>query len=184
VVAAEVTNAGRDSVIFAAMVDAAERNLAGSGADQPGVFVADTGYWSIDNATLDVDADVLITPMPIAQGITDPNDPRIARRGAVIERFDRGEVTVKAAAEQMGVSTPTAHKLLKNHRSGRPDPVEVRRATPGVSLVLGDLLDPRHDATSSDQPTANPGVRLCRLGVTGLRDAVFDPAFEVAPSEA
>jgi hypothetical protein len=28
----------------------------------------------------------------------------------------------------MGVSTPAARKLLKNHRSGRPDPVEVRRA--------------------------------------------------------
>ena len=26
-----------------------------------GTFVADTGYWSIDNATLDIHADVLIT---------------------------------------------------------------------------------------------------------------------------
>jgi hypothetical protein len=130
VVAAEVTSAARDSVVFAEMVASAERNVAGSGADQPGVLVADTGccYRSIDNATLDVGADVLITPMPITQGITDPNDPRIVRRGAVIERLDRGEVTVKAAAEQMGVSTPTARRLLKNHRSGRPDPVEVRRA--------------------------------------------------------
>ena len=43
-------------------------------------FVADTGYWSIDNATLGIDAEVLITPMPMTGGITDPDDPRVARR--------------------------------------------------------------------------------------------------------
>jgi transposase-like protein len=128
VVAAEVTNAARDSVVFATMVTATEQNLAGNGADPVEVLVADTGYWSIDNATLDIDADVLITPMPATGGITDPDDPRIARRRDVIERLDRSDLTIKAAAREMGVSTTTVRKLLRRHRSGRPDPVEVRRA--------------------------------------------------------
>ena len=128
VVAAEVTNAARDSVVFTEMVAATERNLADTGADPVETIVADTGYWSIDNATLDIDADVLITPMPLTGGITDPNDPRFARRRHVIERLDQGEITLKTAAAEMEMSTTTARKLLRHHRSGRPDPVEVRRA--------------------------------------------------------
>jgi transposase len=125
VVAAEVTNAARDSVIFEAVVAATEQNLAGG--DQPEVFVADAGYWSIDNATLGIGADVLITPMPMTGGITNPQDPRITVRRGVIERLDRAEISIKAAADEMGVSTTTVRKWLRNHRSGRPDPVEVRQ---------------------------------------------------------
>ena len=128
VVAAEVTTAARDSVIFETMVAATEWSLAENNSDPVETFVADTGYWSIDNATLDIDAEVLITPMPMTGGITDPDDPRITRRRGVIERLDRDELTVKAAATEMGVSTTTVRKWLRNHRSGRPDPVEVHRA--------------------------------------------------------
>lgn len=127
VVAAEVTNAARDSVIFAAMVDATQQNLARGSGEPVEVFVADTGYWSIDNATLDVDADILITPMPVTGGVTDPDDPRIARHTGALERLDHAEITVKAAAVEMGVSTTTVRKWLANHRGGRPDPVAVRR---------------------------------------------------------
>jgi len=126
VVAAEVTNAARDSVVLRTMVDAAERNLAGSGDDEVAVFVADTGNWSVDNALLDVNADVLITPMPATGGITDPSDPRIAKRTGVVERLNRGYLTVTAAAEVMGVSTAWARRLLRDHRSGRPDPTYLR----------------------------------------------------------
>jgi len=128
VVAAEVTTAARDSVMFAAMVAAVEQTLDDTDADQPGVFVADTGYWSIDNATLDVDADVLITPMPLTGAVTDPNDPRLTRRRQVLERLDRGELTFKAAAAETGVSTTTVRKLLRHYRAGHPDAVEVRQA--------------------------------------------------------
>jgi hypothetical protein len=110
------------------MVAAAEQNLAGNGGDPTKTFVADTGYWSIDNATLDIEAEVLITPMPMTGSITDPDDPRITGRREVIERLDQAEITVKAAATEMGVSTTTVRKWLRNHRDGRPDPVEVRRA--------------------------------------------------------
>lgn len=127
VVAAEVTTAASDSVVFATMVDHAQGNLTDNGADSPGVFVADTGYWSIPNATLDIDAEVLITPMPMTGAITDPDDPRLARRQAVIERLDRAEITVTAAAAELGVSTTTVRKLLKKRRSGLPDSFQVRR---------------------------------------------------------
>ena len=141
VVAAEVTNAARDSVAFAMMVVAAECNLAGNGGDPVATFVADTGYWSIDNAMLDIDAEVLITPMPVTGGVTDPDDPRIARRIGVIERLDRAEITVKVAATEMGVSTTTVRKWLNDHRSGRPDPVAVRHA-------MGQRLATEHGAAA------------------------------------
>jgi len=128
VIAAEVTNAARDSVVFAPMVAAAEGNLADSGADPPQMIVADTGYSSVPNATLDIDAEVLITPMPITQSITDPDDPRLGRRRAVIERLDRGDITVRSAAAELGVATTTVRKLLKHHRRGLPDSAQVRQA--------------------------------------------------------
>jgi hypothetical protein len=131
VVAAEVTAVARDSVVFETMVAAAEKNLVDTGADRIETFVADTGYWSIDNATLDIDADVLITPMPLTGCITDPGDPRLALRRHVIERLDQGEITIKTAAAEMEMSTATARKLLRHHRAGRPDPVEVRRTMVG-----------------------------------------------------
>jgi len=127
VVAAEVTNAASDSVAFAPMAAAARQNLADNGADPPDVFIADTGYWSIPNATLNIDAEVLITPMPLTGTITDPDDPRLARRKEVIECLDRAETTVTAAATELGVSTTTIRKLLKKHRSGLPDSFQVRR---------------------------------------------------------
>jgi transposase len=128
VVAAQVTTAARDSVVFAAMVAATEENLKDNDGDRVETFLADTGYWSIPNATLDIDAEVLITPMPLAGRITNPDDPRLTQRRQVIERLDGGQVTVTAAAAEMGVSTTTARKLLKNHRSGLPDSIEVRQA--------------------------------------------------------
>jgi len=72
VVAAQVTTVARDSVVFETMVVATEENLVDTGADPVETFVADTGYWSIPNATLDIDADVLITPMPLTGGYHRP----------------------------------------------------------------------------------------------------------------
>lgn len=68
--------------------------------------------------------------MPMTGGITDPSDPRIARRREIIQRLDGDEITVKPAAAEIDVSTITVRKLLAQHRSGRPDPVEVRIAEP------------------------------------------------------
>ena len=126
VVAAEVCNAANDFTQFQPLVAATENNLAESGSDPVGAFVADAGYWSVPNVTLEVDAEILIAPMPATQGITDRNDPRIAQRQAVIARLDTGQLTVRQAAEQMGVSETWARKLLRDHRSGFADPAQLR----------------------------------------------------------
>jgi transposase len=126
VVAAEVCNAAHDSTQFQAMVAATCHNLAEVDADPVEVFVADAGYWNPNNATLDVDADVLISPMPATQGITDPTDPRIAGRKVVIERLDWGELTVREAASEMGISHTWTRKLLRDHRAGAADPAQLR----------------------------------------------------------
>jgi transposase len=128
VVAAEVCNAANDSTQFQPMVAATCGNLADVDADPVEVFVADAGYWNPGNVTMDIAAEVLIVPMPATQGIIDSADPRIVERDAVIEFLDQGELTVSQAAAEMGVSHTWARKLLRDHRSGRPDPAQLRNA--------------------------------------------------------
>ena len=43
----------------------------------------------------------------------------------------QGEITLKTAADEMEVSTTTVRKLIRHHRSDRPDPVEFRRTMVG-----------------------------------------------------
>jgi transposase len=128
VVAADLTNAANDSTIFAPRVEAAEANLAQAGSTGAvDAYLADAGYWSVPNATVDTDAEVLITPIPATQGITDPDDPRIAERNAVLERLDAGELTLRQAATEMGVSDTWARKLRDERRVGGADPARLRK---------------------------------------------------------
>ena len=90
-------------------------------------FVADTGYWSVPDVTIETTAEVLITPMPATTGITDPDDPKIATRDAVLDRLESGELTAKEAAALMGTSEVWARQLLKDRRSGRADPAVLRK---------------------------------------------------------
>jgi transposase len=126
IVAADVTNAANDTTCFEPMVAATNDNLAGAGADPVGVFVADAGYWSTDNASLAVKAEVLIAPVPATRGITDRHDPRLAQRRAVLARLHAGKISVRRAAQQMGVSETWARELLRAYRSDGPDPAGVR----------------------------------------------------------
>jgi len=126
IVAAEVTNAAHDSTMFAPMVRATEENLASSKANDVGTFVADTGYWSVANVTIATASEVLITPMPATKGIADPYDPRIQERSKVLSRIDAGELSIKQAAVEMGVSYNWARQLLGDHRVGRGDPAVLR----------------------------------------------------------
>ncbi|HEY6809320.1 MAG TPA: IS1182 family transposase, partial [Gemmatimonadales bacterium] len=129
VVAAEVTNAANDSVMFAPLVQATEANLHEAGCDAaPSTYVADAGYWSAHNATLATGAEVLIAPVPATTGITDPDDPRIAERNAVLDRLDAGELTVRQAGAEMGVSEAWARKLRDGRRVGAADPARLRKA--------------------------------------------------------
>lgn len=88
--------------------------------------MADAGYWSADNAAYETRAAVLIGPVRATQGITDPTDPRISGRKAVLERLEREELTLSQAAEEMGVSRTWARKLLAAHRRQAPEPAQAR----------------------------------------------------------
>jgi transposase len=126
VVAAEVTNAANDTTCFEPMVSAATENLAAAGGQPVGVFVADAGYWSTDNASLSVEAEILIAPIPATNGITDVHDPRLVERQAILDRLHAGELTIRQAAEEMGVSQTWARELLRALRANDPDPAQVR----------------------------------------------------------
>jgi hypothetical protein len=137
IVAAEVTNAANDSTMFVPMVRASEENLAAAEGDGIGTFVADTGYWSVENVTLDTSAAVFIIPLPSTQGIADPDDPRIQGRSKVLERIAAGELSVKEGALEMGVSYNWARRLFEDRLVGRGDPAVLRNqmldrlSTPG-----------------------------------------------------
>jgi transposase len=96
-------------------------------ANGVGTFVADTGYWSVENATLATSSEVLIPPMPTTRGVTDPDDPRIQERRGVLERIDAGMLSLKEGAIEMGVSYAWAPQLLAGHRAGRADPAVLKR---------------------------------------------------------
>lgn len=128
IVAAEITNAANDTTMFTPMVDATEQNLTDAGRPEAvGAYAADAGYWSTPNASTDIAAEVLIVPSSATNGITDPDDPRIAERDAVLERHERGELTLKAAAAEMGVSLTWARKLRDDRQNGGPDPARLRK---------------------------------------------------------
>jgi transposase len=128
IVASELTNAANDSTMFVPLIQASEANLTAAGrAGTVGAYAADAGYWSVPNATLETDAEILINPMPATQGITDPDDPRIAARTEVLDRHEAGGLTLKQAALEMGVSETWARYLRDLRRSGGPDPARVRK---------------------------------------------------------
>ena len=128
IVAAELTNAANDSTMFAPLVQATQANLAAAGRDHPvGAYAADAGYWSVPNATLDTGAELLIAPIPATRGITDPDDPRLADRHKVLDRHQAGQITLKQAAAQMGVSENWARYLRDTRRAGGLDPAQVRK---------------------------------------------------------
>jgi hypothetical protein len=128
VVAAEMTNAANDSTMFKPLVEAADKNLSEAGhAEAVGAYLADAGYWSTANATHPVDGEVLIKPIPATNGIVDPDDPRIAERDAVMARHEAGEITLRAAAREMGVSEVWARKLRADRHNDGPDPAQLRK---------------------------------------------------------
>ena len=139
IVAAEVTNAANDSTMFAPMVRVTEENLEGASAPPAGTFVADTGYWSVDNVTLETDAEVLITPMPATKGELEPDDPRLDERGTVLRRVELGEISVAQAAEEMGISEGWARQLFNDRRRAGaiPRSSASRCSTDSLHLTVG-----------------------------------------------
>ena len=89
-------------------------------------MVADAGYWSTDNATLQSTAQVLIATTPATKGDIQVGDPRLAIRSHVLHDLDDGQITTKAAADQIGVSEGWARHLLNEYRRFGRDPAIVR----------------------------------------------------------
>ncbi len=146
VLAAEVTSAPLDRNELVPMIDRANRMLAEAGVDEElGVLLADAGYWSHQNATADVTCELLIattTSSKLAQGPSDAVAERIAiddeetaadeaeldRRAEILERRCRREVSMEAAAAEIGVTLSRAYGLLRRYRAGGRDAMVTRRA--------------------------------------------------------
>jgi hypothetical protein len=81
IVAAQVSNAANDTTQLAPVLAEAQANLAAAGHEEPiGTVVADAGYWSTDNATLDTPVQVLIATTPATKGDIAAGDPRLTIR--------------------------------------------------------------------------------------------------------
>jgi transposase len=167
IVASELTNAANDSTMFAPLVQATEANLAAAGHNDPiGAYAADAGYWSVPNATMDSDADLLIAPMPATQGITDPDDPRIAERHQVLDRHEAGHITLKQAATEMGVSATWARYLRDARRTGAPTPlVSAKRcsnASPAKTArpATPNAGSPPSRPSATSRPTSSSAASL------------------------
>jgi transposase len=178
VVAAEVATTTNDQPHFVPMTSAVTENLTDAGHEAGvGVFLADAGYWTAENATTDVGADVLIATRKSAWRKADkPDDDKLAvlakvNRGElsqrqagkllgvsytwvrdmtkryfgqdgqritrmaepapeewlpVIERLDRGEISKRAAADELTVSTSRVNTMLAHVRGEATDPAIVR----------------------------------------------------------
>lgn len=127
IVAAQVSNAANDTTQLAPVLAAAQANLADAGhTGGIGTVIADAGYWSTDNATIETTAQVLIATTPATKGDIEVGDPRLAIRSQVLQRLDLGQITTKAAAERMGVSQGWARHLLHEYRRFGHDPAIVR----------------------------------------------------------
>jgi hypothetical protein len=132
IVAAALTNAANDTTMFVPMVDATEANLQEVGRPKAvGAYAADAGYWSVANVTHSTDADVLIVPIPATNGVTDPHDPRLTQRNEILDRHERGKLTLRAAAREMGVTEVWARRLRDDRRRG----------TVNVALLRQQMLD-------------------------------------------
>jgi len=141
IVAASVCDQPADVEQFAPMVAATVSNLAAVGVEEPvGTWLADAGYYSSDNAELDVPGDVLIAtakadklptqpPAPI-QEQPDPSDAaedqRIDLLDALFAAVDVGEIDMKAAREHVGLSRAQVYKLRADWRAGGRDALQRR----------------------------------------------------------
>ncbi len=159
VVAASVCDQPADVDQFAPMVAATASNLAAVGVDDHvGTWLADAGYYSSDNATLDMPGDVLIatakkhklpkqTPAPI-EDQPDPSDAveaqRIDQLDDAFAAVEAGEIDMAAAQQTAGLSQAQTYKLradwrergrdglVRSNRRGNP---RQTKPTPRSALV-------------------------------------------------
>jgi hypothetical protein len=95
-----------------------EQNLAAVGREVSRAYVADTGYWSINNMKPDTSAEVLIPPMPVTNGMTD-DDSRTTHRDDMLSRVESGALSVREATKEVGISESRTRQLLADRANGR-----------------------------------------------------------------
>jgi transposase len=125
VVAAEVTNQSHDQDQFEPMITAVQANLAAAAVNAPlASVIADAGYWSHRNASLDLGPTVLIATGK-RHNLADLDPPTTPSgedgvRTAVLERVCRGELTAAEAGMELGITSTWIWTLLKRHRAQQP----------------------------------------------------------------
>jgi transposase len=114
VVAAEVTATTNDQAHFVPMVTAVAENLADAGCDHGvGTIVADAGYWTAANGTVELaGANVLIaTRKSPWRRAPAPDDDKLA----VLAKVNRGELSQRKAGEILGVSYTWVRDMTKRY---------------------------------------------------------------------
>jgi transposase len=196
VVAADVTARGADSEMLEPMVRRIDTAIAAASGQRAGVVVADAGYWNSDTIeAIAVDegrADVLIAPgQKLPERAPDPlpdisgyeaavvayrqrlNDEH-TRRVAVIARVINGELLLRQAGEQLGISAERVGYLTKQWVASGGDHDSVRpRRLPG---------EPRRPSGPSPATRTRHAMesRLARPAGKSFyrqRKAVIEPVF-------
>jgi len=188
VLAAEVTVTTNDQPHFVPMATAVVENLTEAGhRDRVGTFVADAGYWTAANGTVDVGVEVLIATRKTAWRQSEkPDDDKLA----VLARVNRGELSQRKAGEILEVSYTWVRDMTKRYfgtdgqritRSTEPEPEEwipvIERVARGeiskraardeltvsdarintmLAHVRGERTDPRIARKAMDDKLADP----------------------------
>jgi transposase len=157
IVAAELSNSGADREHLAPVVEASLDNLAKAQADTAiEAVVADAGYYSEANASIDGVGEVVIppvTPERLEHGAIVQRDADLqrkrrrheermqewTRRADIIERAVAGNVPLRELATSLGVHVPRASTLRKEFREGGREAIE-RRAGPPPPESIKELM--------------------------------------------
>jgi transposase len=139
IVAADLVTDNNDVAQLAPMITQATDNLRATTDEVIGTVVADTGYFSVDNASLDAGVELLVAPVAtrnlkvaIAKRIdaaaADTDDVmrweiqrdraahRARRRAAVMDAYAARQVTRAEAAEALGISIQHVAWLRWHHK--------------------------------------------------------------------
>jgi hypothetical protein len=196
VVAADVTARGADSEMLEPMVRRIDTAIAAASGQRAGVVVADAGYWNSDTIEVieaDEDrADVLIAPgqklparapdplpdisayeaavVAYRQRLSDEH----ARRIAVIARVINGELLLRQAGEQLGISAERVGYLRKQWVASGGDTDSVRpRRLPGEPRRPSGPSPATRTSHAMDSRLARPAGR----SFYRQRKAVIEPVF-------
>jgi hypothetical protein len=121
VIAAEVTPDPTDVAMLEPMLRSAQENLTAAGVEAPiEVGLADAGYWSQDNANLEVGVELLIATTKghkIAQGQhPSPTPAQIEQRNEIISGVHDGQLSIEDAAQELELAVTFVGRLLGRWR--------------------------------------------------------------------